>query len=146
MIVVVVVVAVVVLTVAVIVITGAVVVLVGVLMLVIVLMHAVPVVVVAVLVILLGGHLVAFKQANAQQQGQAHLALHRVQDPGVGLDLPQAPLHLRQALRAHQVALVEQQDVAIHHLGAGHLAVEDLVAEVLGIDQRDDRVQPGLVA
>ena len=114
-------------------------------MVVIVLMHAVTVVVVAVVVVLLRGHLVALKEANAQQERQVDLPFDRAQDPRIGFDLPQLLLHRSQALLADQVALVEQKDVAIDHLGPGHFPIEDLVAEVLGIDQGDDRVEPGLI-
>ena len=108
---------------------------------------AVIVMVVAVVVVaLFGGHLVAFKQAHAQQQWQAHIPFHRAQDARVGFDLPQPAFHLGQALLTHEVAFVEQQDVAVHHLRAGDLAIEDLVAEVLGVDQGDDRIEPGGVA
>ena len=114
---------------------------VGVGVLVVVVMHAMAMVVVAVVMVLLGGHLVAFKQAHAQQQRQAHITFHRAQDAGIGFDLPQPCFHLREPLLAYQVALVEQQDVAVHHLGPGDFAIENLIAEVLRIDQRDDRVE-----
>ena len=104
------------------------------------------VVVVVLGVLLLGHHLVALKQTHAQQQRQAHLPLHRAEDAGVGLDVAQARLHRRQPLLANQIALVEHQDVAVHHLGPGHIALEDLLGEVLGIDQGDDRIQPGRIA
>ena len=58
-------------------------------MVVIVLMHAVAVVVVAVVVALLRGHLVALKEANAEQERQADLPFDRAQDPRIGFDLPQ---------------------------------------------------------
>ena len=102
-------------------------------------------VVVAVVVVLLRGHLVALKEAHAEQQRQVDLPFDRAQDPRIGFDLPQLGFHCSQALLADQVALVEQKDVAIDHLGPGHFPIEDLVAEVLGIDQGDDRVEPGLI-
>ena len=114
-------------------------------MVVIVLMHAVPVLVVAVVVVLLRGHLVALKEANAEQERQVDLSFDRAQDPRIGFDLPQLLLHGSEALLADQVALVEQEDVAIDHLGSGYFPIEDLVAEVLGINQGDDRVEPGLI-
>ena len=115
-------------------------------MAVVVLMHAVAVVVVAVVVVLFGGHLVALEQPHAQQQRQGHLPLHRAQDAGIGLDGAQLLLHLLQPWLLHQVAFVEQQDVAVHHLGSGHLPLQDLVAEVLRVDQGDDRIEAGLIA
>ena len=112
---------------------------------VVVLMDAVTVVVVAVVVVLLRSHLVAFEEAHAEQQRQIDLPFDRAQDPRIGFDLPQLVFHRSEALLAHEVALVKQKDVPIDHLGPGHLPIEDLVAEVLSIDQGDDRVEPGLI-
>ena len=108
-------------------------------------MDAVTVVVVAVVVVLLRSHLVAFEEAHAEQQRQIDLPFDRAQDPRIGFDLPQLVFHRSEALLAHEVALVQQKDVPIDHLGPGHLPIEDLVAEVLSIDQGDDRVEPGLI-
>ena len=51
-----------------------------------------------------------------------------------------------ETLLRHQVTLVEQQHVAVDDLGPGHVALEQLVAEVLGINQGDDRIEPGGIA
>ena len=91
-------------------------------------------------------HPIRLKQAHAQQQGQGHLAVVGAQDAGVGFDLLEVALEGREPLLAHQIALVEQQDVAVHHLGPGHLALVNRVAEVFGIDQGDDRIEPGGIA
>ena len=110
------------------------------------LMHADAVVVVAGLVALLGHHLVALEQPHAQQQRQGHLPLHRAQDAGLGLDRQQLRLHRRQPRLIDQIALVEQDHVAVNHLGARHLPLENLRAEVLGIHQGDDRIEAGEIA
>ena len=104
------------------------------------------VVVVAVVVVLLGYHLVAFKQPHAQQERQGHLPLHRSQDAGIGFDCAELVFEGGEPLFFHQVALVQQQHVAVHDLGPGHLALQQLIAEVFGIHQGDDRIEAGLIA
>ena len=111
-----------------------------------VLVHADAVIVVAVLMVLLSHHLVALEQAHAQQQRQGHLPFHRPQDAGLGLDRQQLRFHRRQPLLIDQIALVEQDHVAVDHLGARHLALQDRGAEVLGIHQGDDRIEAGEIA
>ncbi len=111
-----------------------------------VLVLAVAVVVVAVAVILFGHHLVALEQADAQQQRQRHLTVDRAQDAGIALDLLQAAFQLSKSRLLNQVALVEQQHVAVNDLGPSHLAFEQLVTEVFGVDQGDDRIQTRRVA
>ena len=111
-----------------------------------VLVHADAMVVVAAVMALLGHHLVAFEQAHAQQQGQGHFPLHRTQDAGFAFDRFQLGLQLDEPGFLHQVALVQQDHVAVDDLGAGHLAFEHLLAEVLGIHQGDDRVEAGEIA
>ena len=109
-------------------------------------MVTVAVVVVAGAVVLLSHHAVAFEQSHAQQQRQRHLPLHSAQDAGIGLDRPQLPLHALQPLFIDQVCLVEQDHVAVHDLGTGHLPLQHLAAEILRINQGDDRIQPGGIA
>ena len=46
----------------------------------------------------------------------------------------------------NKIGLVQQKNVAIDNLGATDLAVEQLVVEIFGVYQGDDRVQPGLIA
>ena len=111
-----------------------------------VLVHADAVIVVAVLMVLLGHHLVALEQAHAQQQRQGHLPFHRPQDAGLGLDRQQLHFHRRQPLLIDKIAFVEQDHVAVNHLGARHLALQDRGAEVLGIHQGDDRIEAGEIA
>ena len=91
-------------------------------------------------------HPIRLKQADAQQQRQGHLAMAGAQDAGVGFDFLEVALEGREPLLADQIALIEQQDVAVHHLGPGHLALVNRVAEVFGIDQGDDRIEPGGIA
>ena len=93
-----------------------------------------------------GHHPVALEQAHAQQQRQGHLAFHRPQDAGVLLDVAQFGFQGRQPALLHQIAFVEQDHVAVDDLGARHLPLQDLLAEVLGIHQGDDRIQAGEVA
>ena len=114
--------------------------------LVLVLVLAVAVRVVAIAVVLLRHDLVALKQAHAQQQGKGDLPLHRPEDARIGLDLPQLRFQGAEPLFGHQVALVEQQHVAVHDLGPGYLALQQVIAEVLRIHQGDDRVEAGRVA
>ena len=64
-----------------------------------------------------------------------------MKNPRVVLHLPQCFFHLLQALFRHEIAFVQQQDVAVDHLGPAHLRVEHGCVEVLGIDQGDDRIQ-----
>ena len=101
---------------------------------------------VAVVVVLLGDHLVAFKQSHAQQQGQRHIPFHRPEDAGIGFDPAELLFQVSQPGFLHQIALVEQQHVAVDDLGPGHLAFQQVIAEVFGIHQRDDRIQAGLIA
>ena len=68
------------------------------------------------------------------------------QNAGVGFDLLEVGFEGREPLLADQIALVQQQDVAIDHLGPGHLALVNRVAEVFGIDQGNDRIEPGGIA
>ena len=107
---------------------------------------AVTMIVIAVAVVLLGDHLVALEQAHAQQQRQGNLAVDRPEDAGVGLDGAQLALEGLKPGLVDQVAFVQQQHVAVDDLGPGHLAVEHCVAEVLGVHQGDDGVEPRAVA
>ena len=91
-------------------------------------------------------HPIGLKQPHAQQQGQGHLAVTGAQDAGVGFDLLEMALQGREPLLADQIALVQQQDVAVHHLGPGHFALVNRVTEVFSIDQGDDRIKPGGIA
>ena len=50
---------------------------------------------------------------------------------------------LLNALFRHQIALVQQQDVAVNHLGPAHLGLEHGFVEIFSVDQRDDRIQTG---
>ena len=109
-------------------------------------MLTVAVVVVAVAVVLLGDDLVAFEQTHAQQQWQGHLAFDRAQDPGVGLDVAQLVFESLQSGFFNQIAFVQQQHVAVNDLGPGYFAIQQLFAEVFGVDQGDDRVKPGSIA
>ena len=93
-----------------------------------------------------GGQSVALEQAHTQQQTQGHVPTAGPQDAGIRFDRPQFRLHLAQARLIHEVGLVEHQDVAVHHLGTGDRALHRGGAEVLGIDQGDDRIEPQPVA
>ena len=84
---------------------------------------------------------IALEQAHAQQQSQRHIPTTGPQDAGVGFDRPQVCLNLRQTSLIHQVRLIQQEDVAVDHLGTGDRAVQGRRAEVFGIDQGDDRIQ-----
>ena len=117
---------------------------------VVVVMAALAMVVVAVAVIqarIVGGgtHLVGFEQANAEQQGQGHVSFHRPQDPRIVLDVSELLFDGLKPLLGDEVALVQQQDVAVNHLGPANFRVQYDVVEVFCIDQRDDRIQAGLI-
>ena len=114
-------------------------------------MAAVSVVVITVAVIearILGRthHPVGFEQAHAQKQGERHFALDRTQNAGIFFDFAQLVLQGHKSALLNEIGLVEHQDVAIDHLGSTHLAGQNLGAEILGINQGDDRVEPCLVA
>ena len=111
---------------------------------------AVPMVMVTVAVVE-GGvigcthHLVAFKQTHTHEQWQGDIALFRTQDARVLFDLSQGRFDGLQTLLIDQIRLVEQQDVAIDHLRASHFTLQQIRAEVFGIDQGDDRVEARLI-
>ena len=119
-------------------------------MAVVVLMTAMAVVVIAVAVVEAGvldrgGHFVGLEQTHAEQQCQGHITLHRSQDACVVFDGAQRRFHLRQPFLAHEITFVQQQDVAVDHLSATHLRIEEAGFKILRIDQGDDRVQARLV-
>ena len=64
-----------------------------------------------------------------------------MKDAGVVLHRPKGLLKLLHAFVRHQVALVQEQDVAVDHLGPSRLGVEHRVVEVLSINQRDDGIE-----
>ena len=88
---------------------------------------------------------IGLKQTHAQQQGESHLAMAGAQDAGVSLDLLEVAFQGREPLLADQITFVEQQNVAVHDLGPGHLTLVNRVTEVFGIDQGDDRIEPGCI-
>lgn len=45
-------------------------------------------------------------------------------------------------LLLHRIGFVEQQDVAVHHLGAGDRILQKGGAELPGVDQGDDQIEP----
>ena len=113
-------------------------------------MTAMAVVVIAVAVVEAGvldrgGHFVGLEQTHAKQQCQGHITLHRSQDPCIVFDGAQLRFHLRQPFLAHEITFVQQQDVAVDHLSATHLRIEEAGFKILRIDQGDDRVQARLV-
>ena len=61
-----------------------------------------------------------------------------MKNAGIVLHRPKSLLKILQALFRHQVALVQEQDVAIDHLGSSHLGVEHVVVEIFSINQGDD--------
>ena len=65
-----------------------------------------------------------------------------MKDARVVLHGPQRLLQFLNPLFRHQITFVQEQDVAVDHLGPAHLGVEHGFIEVFGIDQRDDRVKP----
>ena len=90
--------------------------------------------------------LVGFEQSNAQQQGQGDIPFDRMQEASIGFDLAEHPFQFLKAFWRNQVTFVEHQDVAVEHLSPAHFGIEDLFAEVLGINHGDDRVQASFIA
>ena len=90
--------------------------------------------------------LVGFEQSNAQQQGQGYIPFNRMQEASIGFDLTEHPFQFLKAFWRNQVTFVEHQDVAVEHLSPAHFGIEDLFAEVLGINHGDDRVQARFIA
>ena len=92
-----------------------------------------------------GTHLVGFEQADTEQQGQGDIPFHRSQDAGIVLDVSEFLLNDLKPLFGDEITLVQQQDVAINHLGSANFRLEHDFIEVLCIDQRDDRIKAGLI-
>ena len=114
-----------------------------------VIVMVVGVLVMRVLVFLLGlflNDLVGFEQSNAQQQGQRDIPFDRMQEASIGFDLAEHPFQFFEPFWRNQVTFVEHQDVAVEHLSPAHLGIEDLFAEVLGINHGDDRIQACFIA
>ena len=89
---------------------------------------------------------IAFKQSHAEKQGQRHVSFDGSKDAGIFFHVLELTFDRGKTLVIHQIGFVQQQDVAIHHLRAAHLAFQQLVVEVLRIDQGDDRIKSGLIA
>ena len=58
-------------------------------------------------------------------------------------DVSEAFLDDLKPLLGDEVALVQQKDVAVNHLGPANFRVQNDVVEVFCIDQGDDRIQAG---
>ena len=109
----------------------------------------VGVVVMRVLVFLFGlflNDLVGFEQSHAQQQRERNLAFDGVQKASIGFDLAEHSFQLFEPFWWDQIGFVEHQDVAVKHLSAAHLGVENLLAKVFGINHGDDRIQARFIA
>ena len=100
----------------------------------------------ALLLGLLFNDLVGFEQAHAQQQWQRHIPFDRMQKASIGFDFTEHPFQLLEAFWWDQISFVEHQDVAIEHLSSADLGIEDLFSKVLGVDQRDDRIEACFIA
>src|SRR6516225_354424 len=84
--------------------------------------------------------LIELEQADIKDQRERHLALHRADDPRSGLDGPDRGLECLQTLGVDEIALVEQDHIAVDELIAGSLALEQFQAKACGIRDRDDRI------
>ena len=62
-------------------------------------------------------------------------------DSCVSLHVAQLFFYLLKAFLGHEIRFVEQQDVSIDHLSPTDLRVQQVIVEVLGVDQRNDRVE-----
>ena len=69
--------------------------------------QAVAMVMVTIVVVLFGDHLIAFKQANTEDQRQWHFALNRAKDTGVGFNRAQLPLQGLNSWLLNQIALIK---------------------------------------
>ena len=58
----------------------------------------------------------------------------------------QLGFNLFQSLFRDEICFVEQQDVAIDHLGSADFAFQELVVKVFRVDQGNDRIQAGLIS
>ena len=87
-------------------------------------------------------NLVRFEQTDAQQQRQGNIAFDRMKNAGIVLHSPKGLLKILQTLFWHKVAFVQEQDVAVDHLGSSHLGVEHVVVKIFSVDQSDDRIEP----
>ena len=83
-------------------------------------------------------NLVRFEQPDAQQQRQGNIAFDRMKNAGIVLHSPKGLLKILQTLFWHKVAFVQEQDVAVDHLGSSHLGVEHVVVKIFSVDQSDD--------
>ncbi len=89
---------------------------------------------------------VRLKQADAQDQRKRHLAARGAHDARMlrdDADLLRDGIHI---MRGDEVALVEQNDVAVDELVACRRALEQVEAEACGVGHRNDRVEPDAIA
>ena len=69
--------------------------------------QAVAMVMVTTVVVLFDDHLIAFKQANTEDQRQRNFALNRTEDTGVGFNCAQLPLQGLNSGLLNQIALIK---------------------------------------
>ena len=88
---------------------------------------------------------IRLEQSDAEDKRKRDPALGCAHHPRLRLDLPDRGLNPSQLAGANEIALVEQNDVAVTKLIARSLALEAVEAEVGGIGNGDDRVDAHVV-
>jgi hypothetical protein len=87
-----------------------------------------------------GEESIRLEHADAEDERERQAALRGADDARVLLHAPDAFLERVQPPRVDQVALVEQDDVAVTQLIARSLALEQVKAEAAGVRDRDDGI------
>ncbi len=96
--------------------------------------------------LLRGEVLVRLEEADAEDEGEGHLGLGGAEDSGTVFDVADFEFQGIEVGFVYQVSFVEQDNVAVEDLVVGSFAVEEVEAVVFGIDEGDDRIEPGEVA
>ena len=89
--------------------------------------------------------MIGVKEAHAEQEAQGNVAAPAGENAGIRFDVQEGVLHLFQPLLAHQIGLVEQQNIAVDNLSAAHVTRQQIQGKVLRIHQGDDGVQAALI-
>ena len=83
---------------------------------------------------------IGLEQPDAEDERERDATLRRPHDARLRLERADRVFEGLQPLGADEIALVEQNDVAVTELVAGSLALELLEAKASGIGNRDDRI------
>src|SRR5262249_55989417 len=88
----------------------------------------------------IGEKSIGLEQSDTEDERQGCPTLRRPHDARLRLDRPERLFKDSQPLRACEIALFEQNDIAVTELAASSLALELVKAKAVGIDDRDDRI------